>query len=106
MIGQFAKHRIRLVALIVAWVALGAAPSYAQSPVVSGYGGGPGLLGEAETGSPSAAAAGPGSGPSSSASVPDGLPFTGTDVLLMILAGAAILGFGLLVRRALLVEHP
>lgn len=82
---------MRLVAGLAATVLIAvvfASFAMAQSPTEIGYGGvAGGVQGEVEGG---------GSGSSSSGS----LPFTGLDLLLMIAAGALLLGVGLVLRRS------
>jgi hypothetical protein len=83
---------LRLVAGLAATVLIAvvfASFAMAQSPTEIGYGGvAGGVQGEVEGG---------GSGSSSSSG---GLPFTGLDLLLMIAAGALLLGVGLVLRRS------
>lgn len=102
--------RLIMFALVVALMAAG--PAYGQSASKDTYGGKGGVISNISGGPPSSShnAASPSSAshnsasvdPSASASSTSGkgsLPFTGFDVMLLAIGGAALVGVGMGVRR-------
>ena len=112
-----ASRRRALACLVVMLTLVSCSPALAAGPLVSGYGGEQGVIGNANTGTPSGGNGGSGGGggggggtapaggsataPVSTASVaePGSLPFTGQQVGLVLASGALLFGAGLALRR-------